>query len=120
MYLHPGYDGSNGNEQQHQQHSVTSTFQSTPAEYLVPHTQLELGHSIARTAYPCADTYIGGIMAAYGAQAMIDLNFVLFIEFLIGTISSVISYECKQKEGIHLHLSCTLKGDPKLLFRVLA
>lgn len=44
-----------------------------PGDYLLPHTQLELGHSMAaRAAYPyVADPYFGGIVAAYGAQAVI-------------------------------------------------
>lgn len=41
------------------------------ADYLLPHTQLELGHSMVRAAYPYADPYFGSIMAAYGAQAMV-------------------------------------------------
>jgi nuclear transcription factor Y alpha len=40
-------------------------------DYILPHTQLELGHSMARAAYPFADPYFGGIVAAYGAQAVI-------------------------------------------------
>lgn len=42
------------------------------AEYMLPHTQLELGHSMVRAAYPYADPFFGGIMAAYGAQAMVQ------------------------------------------------
>eukprot|EP00250_Pteridium_aquilinum_P008193 c17757_g1_i1 orf=810-1820(+) len=42
------------------------------AEYVLPHTQLELGHSMVRAAYPYADPYFGGLMAAaYGAQTMV-------------------------------------------------
>ncbi|KAI5079802.1 hypothetical protein GOP47_0005281 [Adiantum capillus-veneris] len=42
------------------------------AEYMLPHTQLELGHSMVRAAYPYTDPFFGGIMAAYGTQAMIQ------------------------------------------------
>eukprot|EP01018_Ginkgo_biloba_P032739 Gb_32705 [translate_table: standard] len=69
MHQIQGCDRSNGNEQQNQQ-SVATVIPSAPSQYLVPHTQLELGHSIARVAYPYADPYIGGIVAAYGAQPM--------------------------------------------------
>eukprot|EP00246_Nothoceros_aenigmaticus_P003748 TRINITY_DN14936_c0_g2_i1.p1 TRINITY_DN14936_c0_g2~~TRINITY_DN14936_c0_g2_i1.p1 ORF type:complete len:371 (+),score=55.07 TRINITY_DN14936_c0_g2_i1:672-1784(+) len=70
----PGYDTSgaedHGQQQVQPQQSGAAVLQS-PAEYLLPHTQLELG--MARAApYPYADPYFGGIVAAtYGAQAVI-------------------------------------------------
>uniref|UniRef100_A0A0D6QYF4 Nuclear transcription factor Y subunit n=1 Tax=Araucaria cunninghamii TaxID=56994 RepID=A0A0D6QYF4_ARACU len=67
MTTHSGYDQSNGNGPQNQ----LLTAASAPAEYLLPHTQVELGHSIARASYPYTDPYFGGFLAAYGAQAVI-------------------------------------------------
>eukprot|EP01018_Ginkgo_biloba_P005372 Gb_14803 [translate_table: standard] len=63
-----GYDGTNEDKQPREQQSTKPVIASGPTEYLVPHAQLEFGHSIARVAYPYADPYIG--VAAYGAQAM--------------------------------------------------
>ncbi|XP_068637405.1 nuclear transcription factor Y subunit A-1-like [Aristolochia californica] len=62
----PSQSGSDGNrDTQHVQ-----VISSTPmmAEYVVPHTQLELGPSIA---YPCSDPYYGGLVTAYGTQALV-------------------------------------------------
>ncbi|XP_068644063.1 nuclear transcription factor Y subunit A-1-like isoform X2 [Aristolochia californica] len=58
-----GFDGNR--ETQHVQ-----VISSTPmmAEYVVPPTQLELGPSIA---YPCSDPYYGGLLTAYGTQALV-------------------------------------------------
>ncbi|XP_024380415.1 uncharacterized protein [Physcomitrium patens] len=63
----PGY-ATSGSEDQPPR---PPTGVPTAGEYLLPHTQLELGHSMARAAYPFADPYFGGIVAAYGAQAVI-------------------------------------------------
>lgn len=49
---------------------------SASSEYFLPLTQLELGHSMAHVAYPYVDPYFGGIVAAYGAQAMIQPHIV--------------------------------------------
>lgn len=68
-----GYSGANG-EKQHQHQSTKSIIASAPTEYLVPHAQLEFNHSIACAAYPYAEPYFGGILAAYPAQAMIHPN----------------------------------------------
>ncbi|KAH7373871.1 hypothetical protein KP509_17G078100 [Ceratopteris richardii] len=46
-------------------------FLQSHAEYILPHTQLELGHSMVRAAYPCADAFFGGTMTAYGAQHIV-------------------------------------------------
>ncbi|CAK9207731.1 unnamed protein product [Sphagnum troendelagicum] len=70
-----GFEGGSVDEQQQQQQQqqqqVLPTGIPAPGEYLLPHTQLELGHSMARSAYPYADPYFGGIALAYGTQAMI-------------------------------------------------
>ncbi|KAH9305163.1 hypothetical protein KI387_009567, partial [Taxus chinensis] len=62
-------EGANG-EKRHQCQS-TNPIITTPIEYLAPHAQLEFGPPIGQAAYAYADPYFGGIMAAYGAQAMI-------------------------------------------------
>uniref|UniRef100_A0A0D6QWS4 Nuclear transcription factor Y subunit n=1 Tax=Araucaria cunninghamii TaxID=56994 RepID=A0A0D6QWS4_ARACU len=71
-----GYDGTLGNDQHHQHPLVTSALDSNSPEYLVLRTQLELGHSIARTAYPCSDPCYGSILATYGAQAVIHPHMI--------------------------------------------
>eukprot|EP00249_Psilotum_nudum_P017772 c26482_g2_i1 orf=391-1167(-) len=68
--LHSAYDG--GSVDEHKHRPAASSVHAPPAEYLLPHTQLELGHSMACGAYTYADPYFGGIVAAaYGAQAII-------------------------------------------------
>ncbi|XP_059428390.1 nuclear transcription factor Y subunit A-7-like [Corylus avellana] len=60
-------DGKCGKEQQH----AASFMPQTMGEYLTPPTQLELlGHSIACTSYQYSDPYYGGVMPAYGPQAL--------------------------------------------------
>lgn len=67
-----GYDG-----EQQIISAAAPTVTPTPAllqsqpDYLLPHTQLELGHSMVQAAYPYADPYFGSMMAAYGAQALV-------------------------------------------------
>ncbi|XP_024388759.1 uncharacterized protein [Physcomitrium patens] len=63
----PGYATSGADDQPPR----PPTGVPATGDYLLPHTQLELGHSMARAAYPFADPYFGGIVAAYGAQAVI-------------------------------------------------
>ncbi|XXG48568.1 hypothetical protein AAC387_Pa02g2975 [Persea americana] len=63
-------DGRFGYEQQQLQ-QATSTMPPVMAEYVVQHTLLELGHSIACASYPYSDPYYGGAMAAYRAQALV-------------------------------------------------
>ncbi|KAH9288185.1 hypothetical protein KI387_032302, partial [Taxus chinensis] len=41
------------------------------SEFTMPHTQLELGQSLVHTAYHYPDPYYGGIVAAYGPQAVV-------------------------------------------------
>ncbi|XP_031483812.1 nuclear transcription factor Y subunit A-1-like isoform X2 [Nymphaea colorata] len=62
--------GSNGNVA-HEQHlqNVVAPVPPVITEYITPHTQLELGHSVA--AYPYHDPYYGGVYAAYGHQALV-------------------------------------------------
>lgn len=70
MTTRSGYDQSKGNGPHN--HQMTGTvISSAPSEYFLPHSQVELGHSIARSSYPYTDPYYGGILAAYGAQAVI-------------------------------------------------
>lgn len=66
----PGYATSGAEDQQPQR---PPTGVPASGEYILPHTQLELGPGMAaRAAYPyVADPYFGGIVAAYGAQAVI-------------------------------------------------
>ncbi|XP_010257210.1 PREDICTED: nuclear transcription factor Y subunit A-7-like isoform X1 [Nelumbo nucifera] len=65
-----GSNGNCGQESPHMQHGST-TVPHTTSEPLVPTTQLELvGHSIACAPYPYSDPYYGGMMAAYGTQAL--------------------------------------------------
>ncbi|KAJ8643524.1 hypothetical protein MRB53_005272 [Persea americana] len=63
-------DGRFGHEHQQLQHA-TSNVPPVMAEYGVPHTQLELGHSIACASYPYSDHYYGRVMTAYGPQALV-------------------------------------------------
>ncbi|KAK9125323.1 hypothetical protein Scep_014169 [Stephania cephalantha] len=67
----PQTDGNYGHEHHSLQHA-TSTTPTAGGDYLVPHTQLELvGHSIACAPYPYSDSYYGGLMTAYGTQALV-------------------------------------------------
>ncbi|XP_077214155.1 nuclear transcription factor Y subunit A-1-like [Tasmannia lanceolata] len=63
-------NGNHGPEHQHPQ-PATSTAPPVMAEYMLPHTQLELGHSAPCASYPYSDPYYGGVMAAYGAQTLV-------------------------------------------------
>ncbi|GLJ21922.1 hypothetical protein SUGI_0410330 [Cryptomeria japonica] len=74
MATHSGYDQSNGNATQNQ-HLAAKAISSASSEYIFPHHQLELGHSIARASYPYTDPFYGGILT-YGAQAMIHPHMV--------------------------------------------
>ncbi|KAG9449416.1 hypothetical protein H6P81_009381 [Aristolochia fimbriata] len=62
----PTQSGSDGNRESQPVQVISST--PMMAEYVVPHTQLELGPSIA---YPCSDPYYGGLVTAYGTQALV-------------------------------------------------
>ncbi|KAF8398378.1 hypothetical protein HHK36_017305 [Tetracentron sinense] len=65
-----GSDGDYGEEHQHLQH-VASPIPPSMGEYLAPPTQMELvGHTIACTSYPYMDPYYGGMITAYGPQAL--------------------------------------------------
>eukprot|EP00249_Psilotum_nudum_P016766 c25979_g1_i5 orf=672-1385(+) len=66
----PGYDEGRANENQ-QEPATPTVLPPTAGEYLFPHGQMELVHSVACTAYPCVDSYIGGVIATYGSQSMI-------------------------------------------------
>ncbi|XP_058073648.1 nuclear transcription factor Y subunit A-1-like isoform X2 [Magnolia sinica] len=68
-------DGSQGHECQQPLHA-TCTMPTVMTEYTVPHTQLELGHSVACAPYPYSDPYYGGIMAAYGPQALVHPHMI--------------------------------------------
>ncbi|KAH7301840.1 hypothetical protein KP509_23G045800 [Ceratopteris richardii] len=46
----------------------TPIILQSQAECMLPHTQLELGHSMVRAAYPYADPFYSGFMASYSAQ----------------------------------------------------
>lgn len=60
-------DGKCGQEQQH----AKSFMPRSMGEYLTPPAQLELlGHSIACASYQYSDQYYGGVMPAYGPQAL--------------------------------------------------
>ncbi|CAK9212981.1 unnamed protein product [Sphagnum troendelagicum] len=62
---------ANNQQKLDEQQQALPTGVLASGEYMLPHTQLELGHSMARAAYPYTDPYFGGIALAYGAQAMI-------------------------------------------------
>lgn len=62
--------GDGANDESQPEAGAAAVFPSTGTEYMLPHTQLELGHSMAPAAYPYVDPYYGGMMAAYGAQSM--------------------------------------------------
>lgn len=77
-----GIDGSAPDEQQPQADPVQQeapppgmipppAMTLLPPEFVMPHTQLELGQTMVRAAYPYPDPYFGGIVAAYGPQAVI-------------------------------------------------
>ncbi|KAK1305553.1 Nuclear transcription factor Y subunit A-1 [Acorus calamus] len=66
-------DGSYGQENQQPQQAA-SNIPPVMAEYLVPHTQLELGHTIACAPFPYGDPYYNGFVAAYGTQALVHPN----------------------------------------------
>lgn len=64
-------DGKYGHEQQHPQHT-TSTMPPTMGQFLTPPTQQELvGHSIACASQPYSDPFYGGVVPAYGPQALV-------------------------------------------------
>lgn len=63
-------DGSFGQDHQHLQ-PVSSAMPPMMPEYLAPHTQLELGQSIACATYSYSDPYFSGIIAPYGTQALV-------------------------------------------------
>lgn len=72
--MHPlqtsGYEEGRVDEQQ-QHATALPVLAQPPVEYSLPRTQLELGHSMVRAVYPYTDPYFGGLVAAYGAQAMV-------------------------------------------------
>ena len=43
-----GSEGSLGGQDSQNSHQVTSALPTTMGDYIVPHTQLELGHSLVR------------------------------------------------------------------------
>eukprot|EP00250_Pteridium_aquilinum_P000716 c10866_g1_i2 orf=256-756(+) len=61
--------GDGANDEIQQEAGAAAIFPPSGTEYLLPHTQLELGHSMAPAAYPY-DPYYGRMIAAYGAQTM--------------------------------------------------
>ncbi|XP_078437195.1 nuclear transcription factor Y subunit A-1-like [Wolffia australiana] len=42
------------------------------SEFLVPHSQLELGHSVACAPYVYPESYYNGLMGAYGPQPLVN------------------------------------------------
>lgn len=66
----PEGSGDGASDGSQQQAGAGAVFPSSGAEYIMPHTQLELGSSMVPAAYPYADPYYAGMFAAYGAQAM--------------------------------------------------
>lgn len=65
-------DIQNGNSPQEQQQMqpISALLPPMMPEYLMPHTQLELGQSVACAAYSFSDPY-HGMMAAYVPQALV-------------------------------------------------
>ncbi|XP_058072717.1 nuclear transcription factor Y subunit A-9-like isoform X4 [Magnolia sinica] len=70
MSTQKGSDGKHGQEQQQAQ-NATSTIPHVITDYAVPHTHLELGRTVACASYPYPDPYYGGIVTAYGTQALV-------------------------------------------------
>nr|UYC36118.1 OF05083 [Phoebe bournei] len=82
-------DNGGSREQQKQTQNLQPQIQNQPpttglvhpgtasasAEYMMPHPQLDVGHTMAQTPYAYPDPYYGGILAAYGAQTMIHPHF---------------------------------------------
>ena len=71
-------------------------------------TLFDLGHYQGRTAYPYADPYFGGIVAAYGAQAMVRWTCAndLHMQFLVKEMGFV----CYVKNVLHLWLLSLMKN----------
>ncbi|CAA6662888.1 unnamed protein product [Spirodela intermedia] len=65
-----GPDGYYGKEQHPQ--PVASAVPPVAAEFLVPHAQLELGHSIACAPYMYPETYYNGLLGTYGPQPLVN------------------------------------------------
>lgn len=67
--LMPQADANCGQEQQNSQ--VIAIMPPTMGEYVIPPNQLELvGRSVACTTYPYTDPLYGGMLHAYGPQAL--------------------------------------------------
>ncbi|KAL2651828.1 hypothetical protein R1flu_019956 [Riccia fluitans] len=71
----PGFDSS-GVEDTQQQPQAQSAGIPVQGDYMLPHTQLELGHSMAPQPRPYGgyvetNPFYGSMIAAYGQQAMI-------------------------------------------------
>lgn len=68
-------DGSSGHELQKSQYGESSMTLGS-GDYFAQHPQLELvGHSMACGSTPYPDLYYGGMMAAYGPQALVPPQF---------------------------------------------
>lgn len=70
-------DIRNGNSPQEQQQMqpISALLPPMMQEYIMPHTQLELGQSVACAAYSFSDPY-HGMMAAYVPQALVHPQFL--------------------------------------------
>lgn len=91
--VHDLSDSDNGGASDHQKHTenlqphIQNQLPATgvihpgitppSAEYMMPHPQLEVGHTMAQTAYAYPDPYYGSVLAAYGPQAMIHPQFAI-------------------------------------------
>ncbi|XP_020590586.1 nuclear transcription factor Y subunit A-9-like isoform X2 [Phalaenopsis equestris] len=73
-FVHYDCDGNSPQEQQQMQ-SISPLLPPMMPEYLMPHTQLELGQSVPCAAYSFSDPY-HGMIAAYLPQALVHPQLV--------------------------------------------
>eukprot|EP00252_Welwitschia_mirabilis_P023971 TRINITY_DN6932_c0_g1_i1.p1 TRINITY_DN6932_c0_g1~~TRINITY_DN6932_c0_g1_i1.p1 ORF type:complete len:171 (+),score=44.88 TRINITY_DN6932_c0_g1_i1:340-852(+) len=73
-----GPENSDPQQLDSEQHQTVATVSvPTPAvpflppEFMMPQPPYEMGHAMVRTAYPYADPYFPGLVAAYGPPPMI-------------------------------------------------
>lgn len=73
--LPEGYIDGTSNEHQIQP-GAPAVLPPATSEYLLPHREVQVGHSVGGAAYPYATPYFGGVVAAYGPQAVIQPHII--------------------------------------------